>query len=175
MPRNVEIKARVRHPGCLRTAVEAVADGLPAQLSQEDIFFGCDGGRLKLRVFADGSGELIFYRRPDTTGPAESRFSKTPVEDPATMRAVLADALGVAGVVRKRRDVFFIGQTRIHLDKVDGLGHFVELEVVLTDDQTAADGEAVARALMKTLEIAEDDLIDVANVDLLEQGLGARG
>jgi predicted adenylyl cyclase CyaB len=175
MPRNVEIKARVRRPERLKTAVEAVADGVQEELVQVDTFFGCDAGRLKLRVFAGGSGELIFYQRPDTAGPAESDFSKTPVEDPATMLAVLAAALGVVGVVRKRRDVFFIGQTRIHLDKVDGLGHFVELEVVLTDDQTAADGEAVARALMKTLEIAEDDLIDVAYVDLLEQGLGARG
>lgn len=45
------------------------------------------------------------------------------------IQAVLSDALGVKGEVRKERRLFMIGQTRVHLDQVEGLGHFMELEV----------------------------------------------
>ena len=173
MPRNVEIKARVTDPEELRGVITELADGPPEQLRQQDTFFACEEGRLKLRQFSDGSGELIFYQRPDATGPAESRFSKTPVDEPITMLTVLGDALGITGVVRKRRDVFFVGRTRVHLDEVEDLGSFVELEVVLGDRDRAADGEAVARGLMEQLGISDEDLIDVAYVDLLEKGLGS--
>lgn len=173
MPRNVEIKARVADPERLRRVVAELAHGPPEELRQQDTFFVCEEGRLKLRRFSDGSGELIFYQRPDATGPSESRFSKTPVDEPITMLTVLGDALGVAGVVRKHREVYLVGQTRIHLDEVEDLGSFLELEVVLGDHQRAADGEAVARGLMEQLGISDDDLIDVAYVDLLEKKMGS--
>jgi predicted adenylyl cyclase CyaB len=169
MPRNVEIKARVPDPDSLRSSVERLADGPPRWLSQEDTFFPCEDGRLKLRRFSDGSAELIYYQRGDSSGPSESRFSKSPVNEPITLLTVLCDALGTAGVVRKQRELFRVGQTRVHLDEVEELGSFVELEVVLHDDQTVADGEAIARQLMAELGISDDDLIDVAYVDLLEE------
>ena len=167
MPRNVEIKARIRDRAALDRAVAAIADGPAERLEQQDTFFDCPTGRLKLRRFADGSGELISYRRADADGPRESRFAKVPAPDPAALAELLADALGTAGVVRKRRDLYWHGQTRIHLDEVEGLGQFVELEVVLDDGQTAAEGEAIARELMTRLGIGEEDLVAVAYVDLL--------
>jgi len=169
VPSNVEIKARVGDLESLTAAVAALADGPPELLEQEDTFFDCPRGRLKLRRFGDGSGELIFYRRADGEGPRESRFTKAAV-DPAATGRLLADALGVAGSVRKRRTLYRCGQTRIHLDRVDRLGDFVELEVVLDEGQTAAEGEAVARELMSRLGIGDDDLVAVAYVDLLAQG-----
>ena len=172
MPRNVEIQARVADPEGLRTVVAELADGPPEELRQQDTFFVCEEGRLKLRRHPDGSGELIFYQRPDATEPSESRFSKTPVDEPITMLTVLGDALGITGVVRKSREVFLVGQTRIHLDEVEDLGSFLELEVVLADEQTPAEGEAVARGLMEQLGISDEDLIDVAYVDMLERMSG---
>jgi len=169
VPRNVEIKARVRDPETLRTAVEALADGPPRRLLQEDNFFRCMTGRLKLRRLSDGEAELIYYQRQDGSGPRESRFSKSPVDDPITLLTVLCDALGTAGVVRKRREIFLVGQTRVHLDDVEHLGSFLELEVVLHDDQSVADGEAIAQQLMSELGVSDDDLIDVAYVDLLNR------
>ena len=70
--------------------------------------------------------------------------------------------------VRKQRAVFLLGQTRIHLDRVDGLGSFVELEVVLRDEQSVSDGYTIAMSLLQALSIAEADLIAHAYVDLLE-------
>jgi predicted adenylyl cyclase CyaB len=169
VPRNVEIKARVPDPEALRRKVETIAGEAAELLVQEDTFFRCPNGRLKLRVFDDGSGELIFYERSDRAGPSESRFRKAPASDPALLRTALGKALGIVGTVRKRRLLHLVGQTRIHLDEVAGLGHFVELEVVLADDQSTADGDAIARQLMAELGIRADDLIDVAYVDLLEK------
>jgi len=167
VPRNVEIKARVRDLPALLTAVEAIADGPPELLLQDDTFFDSPFGRLKLRVSTNGTGELVAYRRPDVGGPRESSFVKAAVTDPAALAAVLADALGPAGVVRKRRIFCRHGQTRIHLDEVDGLGTFLELEVELRDGQPTGEGERIARELMARLGIAEDDLVATAYVDLL--------
>jgi predicted adenylyl cyclase CyaB len=167
VPRNVEIKARVRDLPALRRAVAAIADGPPTLLLQDDVFFDSPRGRLKLRVFADGSAELISYLRNDVGGPRESRFAKAPVSDPAALAAVLDDALGTAGAVRKQRFLYRRGRTRIHLDEVEGLGCFLELEVELADGQAAAEGERTARVLMEELGIGEDDLVATAYVDLL--------
>jgi predicted adenylyl cyclase CyaB len=167
VPRNVEIKARVRDLPAIRRAVEAIADGPPALLIQSDTFFEVPRGRLKLRVFADGTAELISYLRHDVAGPRESRFAKAAVNDSGALAAVLGAALGVAAVVRKRRDLYRCGPTRIHLDDVEGLGSFLELEVELPDGQSAAEGERIARELMARLGIAEEDLVAGGYVGLL--------
>ena len=80
---------------------------------------------------------------------------------------MLGAALGVSGVVRKTRRLFHVDETRIHLDEVEGLGAFIELEVALAPGQTPAQGAEVARDLMRRLEINDDDLISRAYIDLL--------
>ena len=167
MPRNVEIKARLRDRERVERLVRERADQGPEIIVQEDVFFSCSSGRLKLRRFADDRGELIFYRRLDTEGPSESEFHKAPTSDPDAMLVAMKAALGEIGRVRKRRTLFLIGQTRVHLDEVEGLGDWLELEVVLEADQTADDGSAVAHDLMRTLGIDEHDLEARAYVDLL--------
>jgi len=164
---NVEIKARVGDLDSLERRLAPLSDDGPIVLEQEDVFFGCASGRLKLRRFAEGHGELIHYQRPDTAGPRTSTYHRAPVEEPAALRDVLARALGVRAVVRKQRRLYLKGPTRIHLDRVEGLGNFVELEVVLAPDQSAAEGQRIAEELMATLGIRTEDLASVAYVDLL--------
>ena len=166
--RNVEIKARVADAAALRIRVAGAATGPPVIIGQRDTFFAVARGRLKLRRFDDGTGELIFYERNDTTGPTTSTFSRSACSDAAGMEAVLARALGVRGVVEKRRELFMIGRTRVHLDDVRGLGHFVELEVVLEPSEPAAEGEREARALLATLGVPPAALLAPAYIDLLE-------
>jgi len=169
MPRNIEIKARVTDLTALRRVVEGLADEGPEIVEQEDTFFTCRQGRLKLRRFAGSpQAELICYERPDSCGPKESRYVVHRTLEPAGLRDVLSAALGVCGVVRKRRTIYLIGQTRVHLDQVEGLGEFVELEVVLRPDQDARDGLALARRLMTELGIFASQLVDRAYVDLLK-------
>jgi adenylate cyclase len=169
MARNTEIKARVQGPVALQARARAVADHGPQLLLQDDTFFHCARGRLKLREFADGAAELIAYERPDATGPKTSDYIVTPVPDPAAMREALARSNGLRGRVRKQRTLYLVGATRVHLDHVEGLGHFMELEVVLQPDQSADDGQAIAHALMQQLGIPASALLAGAYIDLIEQ------
>lgn len=167
MARNIEIKARVDDIDALAAKAAAVADEGPVEIAQDDTFFRCARGRLKLRAFSASEGELIFYRRADGAGPKESFYLRTPTADPETLREALTLAYGQAGRVRKQRRLYLVGRTRIHLDRVDGLGCFVELEVVLHAREAAADGVREAEALMARLGIARGQLIEGAYVDLL--------
>jgi predicted adenylyl cyclase CyaB len=137
-------------------------------LEQEDTFFSVPEGRLKLRVFPDGKGELIAYRRPDAVGPKTSEYFVYRTAHPEILSALLDRSLGVRGVVRKRRLLYLAGPTRIHLDEVEGLGAFLELEVVLADGQPEAEGEAIARRLLSDLGVRDEDRVAAAYIDLLE-------
>ncbi|GAB4063892.1 class IV adenylate cyclase [Uliginosibacterium sediminicola] len=169
MARNTEIKARVADPVALFERAARIADSGPIAIFQDDTFFHCSNGRLKLRDFGDGRGELIFYQRPDQHGPKESFYVLSPSASPASLREALGLAHGISGRVIKQRSLFLAGQTRIHLDEVQGLGHFMELEVVLDETQSSADGVRIAEALMRELGIDARALIDGAYVDLLRE------
>lgn len=170
MARNIEIKARSRDFDAQVRTAAGLADGAPSRLFQEDTFFHVPRGRLKLRDFGDGTGELIQYHRADTSGPKQSDYTRSATREPGSLKETLTAALGVRAVVRKHRTVFLVGQTRVHLDEVEGLGHFIELEVVLGPEETAAQGTAVARELMSALGIRQADLVAGAYVDLLTAG-----
>ena len=167
MARNIEIKARVPSLDALLPRVRALASRGPELIAQDDTFFACADGRLKLRVFAPDHGELIAYRRADACGPKASDYLITPVADPESLRATLSRALGVCGRVVKLRTLFLVGRTRVHLDRVDGLGEFLELEVVLNDGEDETRGVAKAHALLQRLQVDASQLVAGAYVDLL--------
>ncbi len=168
MARNIEIKARIASIEALLPLAQTLAGHVPELVAQDDTFFACPHGRLKLRAFADGHGQLIAYHRADATGPKTSDYVVTPTTDPAGLRDALTRALGTAGRVVKQRTLLLAGRTRIHLDRVGGLGDFLELEVVLRDGESEADGTAEAHALLDRLRIATSQLVAGAYVDLLQ-------
>ena len=169
MPSNIEIKARVADPERKQTLAEQLAGTPPAVLHQEDTFFPCTRGRLKLRQLAPDRGELISYQRADVSGTKQSDYLIYHTDRPAELCVVLADALGTGIVVTKTRRLYLVGQTRVHLDEVMGLGSFLELEVVLAAGQAPEEGHRIAREIMAALEVDESDLIDRAYADLLAQ------
>jgi predicted adenylyl cyclase CyaB len=169
LPRNVEIKARVDDLDVVEARARTIATRGPEQIFQDDTFFACDRGRLKLRDFGDGSGQLIHYRRADEAGPKLSEYSIAPAADPMALRETLGRAFEVLGRVVKDRRLYLVDRTRVHLDRVEGLGGFVELEVVLGDAEAPEDGMAVARKLLELLGIGEDQLVTGAYLDLLKQ------
>lgn len=167
MARNVEIKAHIESVEALTPTAAAIADQGPMEIIQDDTFFRCDSGRLKLRVLADGKGELIFYRRSDQPGPKESFYVRSHTTSPDDLREVLTLAYGQMGRVKKRRTLFLAGRTRIHLDRVEQLGDFLELEVVLAEGEPLDAGIREAHQLMDTLGVHPSRLIDCAYIDLL--------
>ncbi len=168
MPTNIEIKARVENFAALLPVVAAMADSEPDHIDQDDTFFTCPNGRLKLRVLREGHGVLIFYRRADKLGPTPSFYIHSETSDPDGLRSVLALAYGDAGRVRKHRLVFHIGQAQVHLDQVDGLGEFLELEVAVGDTFTPDTAAAEAHRLIAAFGIEDESLVKGAYVDLLE-------
>ena len=176
MAKNIEIKARIPRVEALIPRAASLADQGPTDIEQDDTFFRCESGRLKLRTFTHDSGELIFYRRPDQAGPKESFYVRSPTASPDSLREALTLAYGTAGRVIKHRKLFLVGRTRVHLDRVEQLGDFLELEVVLDDHETSESGVLEAQALMAKLGMGPEQLIDDAYVDMLNrQSLNPRG
>lgn len=168
MPANIEIKARVRDFAEIKQRAEGLADTPLEVIPQEDTFFVVPHGRLKLRVFSPHSGQLIYYERADQGGPKRSNYHIAQIADPENLKRVLELAYGIRGVVKKTRYLYLVGQTRIHLDDVEGLGQFMELEVVLQVGQSDAEGQKIAEELMSALGVERSDLLQGAYMDLLE-------
>lgn len=169
MARNIEIKARITRVNDLIGPAAAIADQGPTQILQDDTFFACHTGRLKLRAFSNNQGELIFYQRSNQSGPKESFYVRTPTAAPDSLREALTLAYGAVGRVRKHRTLFLAGRTRIHLDAVEHLGDFLELEVVLHEGEPLENGVREAQRLMQQLGVTASQLIDRAYVDLLAE------
>lgn len=169
MPRNIEIKARIDSVERLLPKAAAIASEGPVDILQDDTFFTCPHGRMKLRAFSEAQGELIFYRRANQQGPKESFYVRSPTASPTTLREALTLAYGQAGRVEKHRTLFMVGRTRVHLDRVKDLGHFLELEVVLDEGESPEAGVQEAHDLMARLGVEPSQLIEAAYVDLLSQ------
>ena len=166
MPRNIEIKARIDSAEAFVFRAAKISNEGPIEIIQDDTFFNCATGRLKLRAFSKTEGELIFYRRADQAGPKESFYLRSPTSDPDAMRELLTLAYGQSGRVRKHRTLYLAGRTRIHLDRVAGLGEFLELEVVLKDGEAAQAGVNEAYAIMARLGLDPSRLVEGAYVDM---------
>ena len=136
-------------------------------LVQRDTYFHVPRGRLKLREIEGAAAELIQYARPDEPAARASDYVIAPVPHPAPLREALARALGVRAVVAKRRALYLWRHTRIHLDDVESLGAFLELETVITD-QSEADARAEIAEAAAALAIHDEDRLAVSYVDLVE-------
>ena len=164
--RNLELKCRVGRFDALRRALATIGavQESPA-LRQVDWYFSVPRGRLKLRQESRGGGELIFYVRPSTRGRRLSVYRRLPVLDVKGTRRLLAEVLGEVACVSKSREVWIFRNARIHLDRVNKLGAFVEVEVVVRR------GTRQARALMnevvRTLRLSPTAFVGGSNADLL--------
>jgi predicted adenylyl cyclase CyaB len=167
MATNVEIKAVLRDRAAAEAWAERRSGGSPSVLEQEDVFFPCDGARLKLRILGPAHGELIRYQRTDAAEVRSSQYTIARTEDPQTLLQILQSTLGTIGTVKKTRLLYLIGQTRVHIDRVEGLGDFLELEVVMRPDQREEEGKQIAEGLLAELGIGKNDLLAQAYVDML--------
>ena len=172
MPSNIEIKAQARNFDEIRRRAGELSHAPIEAISQEDIFFNTPQGRLKLRILSEDRGQLIYYTRPDQEGPKRSDYQISQTIDPANLKRVLELAYGIRGIVRKTRYLYLVGQTRVHLDDVEGLGQFMELEVVMQEGQSEAEGQAIVESLMTSLGVEGSDLLTGAYMDLLESSRG---
>ena len=165
--RNLEVKAIDPDPhATLQAALDMGAEDRGLML-QRDTYFHAVIGRLKLREAPPNPAELIAYDRAELAGPKVSLYRVVQVADHLALIDALTDSLGVRCVVEKARRLLLWRNVRIHLDRVTGLGHFVELEAVAT----APGGLEVERdrveELRRVLGIADDRLVARGYADLV--------
>jgi homotetrameric cytidine deaminase len=168
--RNVELKARDRNPArTLALALEAGAEDL-GEITQRDTYFSGARERLKLREQEPGESELIAYGRPDETEARVSEYRRVPVSDAKALREALDAGLGTLVVVDKRRRALLWDDVRIHLDEVDGLGSFLELEAVAPEGSDLSAERAKVERLRGELGVDDGNLVATGYSDLLLDG-----
>ena len=174
--RNIELKARC----CDLARAEAACQRLGARRAwtrrQTDTYFGVARGRLKLRVEeAEGqppAAVLVEYHRPDAATARGSHYELTPVDNAEETLAALASRHGIVARVEKTRTLYLLENVRIHLDRVAGLGTFVEFEAVMGPADSDAAAHALLERLRRELGIAESDLLSGSYSDMLPRGRG---
>ncbi|MDB5230223.1 MAG: hypothetical protein JWN76_1028 [Chitinophagaceae bacterium] len=167
---NIEIKAKCIHPKKVNAFLLAHNAEFIGTDHQIDTYFNVPEGRLKLR---EGNIEkaLIFYNRPDRKGPKQSDFNLAPVNDSVLLKSVLTAALGIKVIVDKKREIYYIKNVKFHIDEVQGLGNFMEIEAGNKTDISKTK-EALQKQCdyyIEALEIKEEDFIEVSYSDLLLQ------
>ena len=166
---NIEIKARYADLNQARRLAAALGAEHVVTLQQTDTYFRVPAGRLKLRQQTPGTDQLIFYRRPDQPTPKASNYRVVPVTDGAGMCQLLSDALGIVTQVHKQRELWQMDNVRIHLDTVEGLGTFIEFEVMVVAGHTAEQCHTQAQELLAAFGITADDLLAGSYADLAGQ------
>lgn len=162
----MELKAFDRDRERSLAVCETLGAEAQGALVQRDTYFHVPNGRLKLRQEEHGKPHLIAYERPDQAGPRESRYRLVDVDHVEELIAALSSTLGIKVVVAKVRRLFLWKNVRIHLDEVDDLGSFLELEAVASPESTLAQDEAHVATMRRAFGLADSDLIGVSYCDL---------
>jgi len=157
--RNIELKARDPFPAETFAACVALDAEDRGELWQRDTYFSARNGILKLREQHPGAAQLIHYVREARAEQRESRYKIAEVDDAEGLRSVLADAFGVGVIVVKRRRLLIWQSVRIHLDAVEDLGSFIELEAVAEPSSDLQLEYRLIASLRESLEITDDRLI----------------
>lgn len=165
---NVEIKARCSNPASIRNYLLAANAVFKGEDLQSDTYFNVREGRLKLRE-GNIENHLVYYERPDKTGPKNSRFHLLAIPDARAFKEVMAKAVGIKTVVKKKREIYFIKNVKFHLDTIEGLGNFVEIEAGnLTADLPVEALTEQCNFYVSELKIQESDLLRVSYSDMIE-------
>jgi adenylate cyclase class 2 len=162
----IEFKARCRDHEGIREILKSKNARFLGRDRQIDTYFRVPHGRLKLRE-GDIENALMFYERPDQAGPKQSDVTISPVTKDSDVKAVLAKALGVLAVVDKHREIYFIENVKVHLDRVEAVGDFVEVEAIGAANEVDKLRQQ-CEALQREFGTERADLVDGSYSDMLE-------
>lgn len=164
---NIEFKARCPHLDAVRKTLRQAGVAPERLMRQVDTYFSVARGRLKLREIDTQQAELIFYQRADQAEARLSDYVRVEVGNPTATLEALTRALGVRCVVKKTRELYLWEHTRVHLDTVEGLGTFLELETIVTD-QSLEQARAECERIRIVLGIQAESLVDRSYADMVQ-------
>ncbi len=165
----IELKARTRRQAEIRTWLNENGADFRGLDEQTDTYFNLPpgAGRLKIRQ-GTVENNLIHYHRGNEAKARASDVTLAAVADGAALKDCLTRALGVLVEVRKRREIYFVDNVKIHLDELAGLGQFIEIEAI-----APAPGYPVEKLhgqcayFMQIFGIAPEDILAESYSDLL--------
>ena len=162
---NFEFKARLKDPADVRATLKQLRARFLGTDHQVDTYFHVPAGRLKIR---EGRIEnfLIHYQRTDSAHARRSHVELMLLPRRNSVRGILSGALGVLTVVDKRREIYFVGNVKIHLDRVRGLGTFLEVEA-MTRSGDIKKVRAQAVKFQKLFNITAKDIVLQSYSDLI--------
>ncbi|CAN5649377.1 hypothetical protein BH10BAC5_BH10BAC5_03440 [soil metagenome] len=130
----IEIKAHCSDPSNIENILTERKADFRGIDNQTDTYFNCKNGRLKLR---EGTIEnsLIHYNRADLEGPKRSDVKLIKIREASEMKSILSETNGILKTVIKRRKIFFIRNVKFHIDEIENLGSFVEIEAIDESEQ----------------------------------------
>jgi adenylate cyclase, class 2 len=168
--RNLEAKFPLANHPTIQERAVAIGFEACGLLIQRDTFFVVAHGKLKLREQPDGAW-LIHYRRDDQRDLQVSDYTIVPVGDPAALRTMFGDALGTLAEIRKERTLMKRRNVRLHLDRVEGLGAFGEIEAVMADGESPQAFHDEVSGILDELGVTPSDLIERSYFELLSKSI----
>ena len=164
---NIEIKASTKKQTFIRETLSSLKATFKGVDNQTDTYFNVNSGRLKLRE-GNIENHLIHYQRSNQQGPKESDVLLFKADPKSSLKEILTKSLGVLVIVNKKREIYFINNVKFHLDEVDGLGTFVEIEAIDENGTIGRDAlHEQCTYYMKLFDIAEDELVPISYSDML--------
>jgi len=164
---NLEAKFKLDDLERAQKQAEAIGYRYTATLLQRDTFFRVAKGKLKLREEQSGA-RLIFYGREDSRALKLSSYEMVSIAEPEKTRAMMTQALGSIATVTKTRILMMREHIRLHLDRVDGLGDFGEIEAVLGEQGDPEGSRPAVDQLLDALGINRDHLIAISYFEMLK-------
>ncbi|MFC2115016.1 class IV adenylate cyclase [Bacteroidota bacterium] len=164
---NVEIKALCKNQERIRGVLTGRNADFMGKDHQVDTYFVSAEGRLKLRE-GNIENNLIYYERPDQEGPKTSHCILFSTVKDSSLKEILSKSMGILVVVDKEREIYFLDNVKVHLDLVDGLGTFVEIEAQSEEGDLSEEYlQGQCSKLMEEFGIVEADLVSDSYSDLM--------
>lgn len=164
---NIEIKARTNNAGFVREYLQHAGAEFKGTDNQSDTYFNVLNGRLKLRE-GNIENNLIYYERNNQAGPKSSHFNLVNITDASGLKKVLEKSVGIKVTVKKKREIYYIKNVKFHIDEVEGLGAFIEIEAGnILADLSKEQLQQQCDFYISELKIKDEDLLSVSYSDML--------
>jgi len=166
---NIELKARCVNISNVRNILISLNAFFKGEDHQTDTYFNIQNGRLKIR---EGTIEncLVYYERPNYLKPMKCCYDIIKFEPNdktlESIKKILISSLGIKVIIEKKREIYFIGNVKFHLDSVNNLGNFLEIEAIGSefDNEESLSGQCNEYILQ--LGIKEEDMIGLSYSDM---------
>jgi predicted adenylyl cyclase CyaB len=171
---NVEIKSRCKSLYEIEQTLLNLGADFKGVDHQIDTYFDARKGRLKLR-HGNIENSLIFYDRSNSAKSRESHILLEKLGTESNLLGILSESIGIKIVVDKKRKIFFIENVKFHVDEVENLGHFVEIEAICIDgSKNIEELKVQCDHYISVLKLKEKDFVELSYSDMVNENFHSK-